>query len=102
MINWLKNLFKKKDNNEYLLMLNKAALVNRTLLDCNVLLQERYEVLRVDFITWLGAAALQNNGELILKKDFIDAITTNPKLTLKLETNEEGNHVIKLVEVKNE
>jgi hypothetical protein len=83
-------------------MLNKAALVNRTLLDCNVLLQERYEVLRVDFITWLGAAALQNNGELILKKDFIDAITTNPKLTLKLETNEEGNHVIKLVEVKNE
>jgi hypothetical protein len=102
MINWLKNLFKKKDNNEYLLMLNKAALVNRTLLDCNVLLQERYEVLRVDFITWLGAAALQNNGELILKKDFIDAIITNPKLTLKLETDEEGNHVIKLVEVKNE
>lgn len=65
-------------------------LLNQSLLDGYELLQQAHEDWRKRFIVWLSAATLQNGGKFVLKKDFIDAILSNPKLKLNVTSTEDG------------
>jgi hypothetical protein len=102
--NWLKTNQQLRQHNTELThtLLSIQELVDslNATLALNIVQKEQ---IRNELLLLLGAAALQHNGELLIKKDFMDMfISPEYRLQVNISKEEDGSISVKTVEMPKE